>query len=206
MRIYQKDGRNYISVTSIIDLMFGFDEEGFKMFAYKQNISPEWINKESIERGNKYHAYFENRAHGITWADKVDDQKDLGYREAVDKFFKDGWEILECEREVYNDEYLFAGRFDCLVKKDQKVYLADIKSWGAWSGKLYKKNPDKLKKVSNQLSMYNSCLEEQLPLLLIVPQSNGEYITENILPSSDWRYFLERNKREIESMVKEYIK
>lgn len=204
MRIYSKGKKNYISVTSIIDMMYGFDNEGFENWALSQNIDPKWITEHSASLGTKYHEYFENKFYGISdWADVVDDV-DEGYRRAVDHLYGLGWEIVKSEQEVYCDEFGFAGRFDMLVKNDRlniKKAIADVKTWGAWSGKPFRRDLKKLKKVEDQLSMYRYALGEEIPMYLFIPQKNGECIVEGIAYVERWKDFIKNNQKEILDMT-----
>jgi len=204
MRIYENSGKKYLSVTSIIDMMYGFDNEGFTTWALSQNINPKWITEHSASLGTKYHAYFENRFYGISeWADVLEDG-DEGYKKSVEDFYSKGWEIVESEKVVYCDEFRFAGRLDMVIKNKGlgiERALADVKTWGAWSGKNYKRSSSKLKKVSDQLSMYRYALGEDIPMYLIVPQKNGECIIEGIKPSKRWKKYIEENLEKILDMT-----
>lgn len=205
MRVYEKGKNKYLSVTSIVGMMYEFDKEGFESWALSQNISPEWITTHSAELGTKYHEYFENKFYGISdWADIVED-KDQGYREAVDDLYEQGWEILESEKEVYCDEFGYAGRFDLVMKNDKlniKKAIGDIKTWGAWRGKSFRQNSKKLKKVGMQLSMYRYALGEDLPMYLIVPQKDGKCVIEAIPYTESWKKFIKDNWSEILDLTK----
>jgi hypothetical protein len=200
MRIYKKGKKKYLSVTSIVGMMYEFDKEGFENWALSQNIDPKWITKHSANLGTKYHEYFENKFYGISdWADIVED-KDQGYREAVDDLYGQGWEILESEKEVYCDEFKYAGRFDLVMKNNRlniNKAIGDVKTWGAWSGKNYKRNTEKLNKVSEQLSMYRYALGEDLPMYVLIPQKSGECIVEGVPYSEKWKEYIKSNWSEI---------
>jgi len=179
MRIYERDGKKYISVTSIIDLMFSFDSAGFDMWAIKNHISPSWVTRHCSE----------------------------GYVRSVDDFYNNGWEIIGSEQEVFCDEYGYAGRFDALIRNKRlgiDKALGDIKTWGAWSKKLYKPNAKKIQKLSNQESMYRYALKEEIPMYVIIPQHNGKCVVEQIPYTEDWRVFLNNNKEEIAGIITKY--
>lgn len=205
MRIYERNGKKYLSVTSVISLMFGFDSEGFNRWASENHLSADWITKTSADLGSKYHAYFENRANGISeWADVVSDKFDKGYKKAVEDFFAQGWEILESEQEVFCNEYRFAGRFDLVIRNKGlgiSRAIGDIKTWGAWKKRMYKPNKDKLKKLSNQLSMYAYALGEDIPMFLIVPQKNGKCVVEKIEKTNYWKDWIDANSKEVHKLL-----
>lgn len=207
MRVYEKDGKKYISVTSIIDLMFSFDNTGFEIWANKNHLNPKWVTKHSSDIGTLYHSYFENKYHNIdSWANVVPEGSE-GFVEAVNDFYKKGWEIISSEQEVYCDEFGYAGRFDCLVKNERlgiKEALGDIKTWGAWNKKLYKPNAKKLEKLSNQESMYRYALKKEIPMYIIVPQFNGSCVVEAIPYTEDWMKFLENNTQEIADIITKF--
>jgi hypothetical protein len=204
MRVYEKDGKRYLSVTSVVDMMYEFDKDGFESWALSKSISPEWITKHSAKLGTKYHEYFENKFYGISeWADVVD-EKDKGYQRAVEDLYSKGWEILDSEQEVYCDEFKYAGRFDLVMRNPKlniKKAIGDVKTWGAWSGKRYKRDAGKLRKLGEQLSMYRYALGEELPMYLLVPQKSGECVIEAIPYSLEWQKFLKKNWDEILDMV-----
>lgn len=185
--------------------MFGFDDEGFKLWALKNKLSPEWINKHSVKLGEKYHAYFENKFLGISdWADVIEDDIDSKYREAVEDFYNQGWEILESEQEVYCDKYNYAGRFDLIIKNEKlgiKRAIGDIKTWGAWNRKLFKPNDKKLRKLSNQLTMYDYTLLEKLPMFLIIPQINGKCIVQSIEYNFEWKDWIDANTERLQKLL-----
>ena len=204
MRVYERDGKKYISVTSIVDLMFGFDNSGFELWASTNHLSPQWITKHSSDIGTLYHSYFENRFYGIdSWANVVPEGAE-GYLKSVDDFYDQGWEIVSSEKEVFCDEFGYAGRFDAIIKNEGlgiKKALGDIKTWGAWNKKLYKPNKKKLEKLSNQESMYRYALKEDIPMYVIVPQYNGKCVVEGIPYTEGWMEFLKNNEKEINAII-----
>lgn len=204
MRVYERNGKKYLSVTSIIDLMYGFDKEGFGLWASKNHLSAQWITEHSSKLGERYHAYFENKFHGIEWANVVKNKVDEGYLESVEDFYNQGWEIVKSEQEVFCDEYHFAGRYDLTIKNDQlgvKGAIGDIKTWGAWNRRLYKPNPSKLKKLGVQLSMYSYALGGNMPMFLIVPQKNGKCVVSEVKQNNEWMAYLKDNSQEIRKLL-----
>ena len=207
MRVYERNGKKYLSVTSVIELMFWFDNIGFEVWASKNCLDPKWITEHSSNIGTLYHSYFENRFYGIgDWANVVPEGSE-GYLKSVDDFYNQGWEIVESEKEVFCDEFGYAGRFDLLIRNESLGIdraLGDIKTWGAWNKKLYKPNKKKLEKLSNQESMYRYALGENLPMYIIVPQHNGKCVVEGIPYTENWMEFLKNNKQEIAGIISKY--
>lgn len=205
MRIYEHDGEKYLSVTSIVDLMFPFDNSGFIKWAISKNLDPKWINEESKTLGTRYHAYFENKFLGISeWADVVESDKDQGYRDSVRDFYDQGWEIIDSEQEIFCLGWRYAGRFDLIVRNEKLGIdraLGDIKSWGAWSGKSYKKNKKKLEKVKVQLNMYNYALGNELPKICIIPQKTGKCVVEDIETDYSFIDWMGENKKMIDNLI-----
>jgi hypothetical protein len=178
MRVYTKGDKKYLSVTSIVDLMFGFDKGGFDLWASKNHLSSEWITKHSSDIGTLYHSYFENKYHGISdWANIIPDETAQRYVDAVEDFYKQGWEITDSEREVFCEEYGYAGRFDLVIKNKSlgiKEAIGDIKTWGAWNKKKYKKDQKKLEKFNkaNALIQIGIDTAKAISSLVAASQSN----------------------------------
>jgi len=206
VRIYERNGKKYLSVTSLVDLRYPFESVGFEQWAWSHGFDPLWITKESGKLGERYHAYAENRHYGIGWADVVETDKDRKYLEAVNKFFEDGWEILSSEVEVYNESFRYAGRFDMILKNDKlkiKRALGDFKTYGAWKGGKYKRDAKKLEKLSMQLTLYEEALGEKLPKVGVILGGDGKYNLEDIpVDDSVWEW-LEENKEVIDKLIKD---
>lgn len=200
MRIYEKNGKKYISVTTLVGMKFPFEASGFNKWAYEHGYDPDWITKESTDRGTRYHAYLENRFYGISdWADVIVDDKDRRYHEAVEKFFNDGWEIIESEVEVYNDDWHYAGRFDFLIKNSRmgiEKALGDCKTFGAWKGAKYKRDKKKLDKLSMQMTLYENAIGEQLPKYGVMLDGTGNYTIEEIQEDTGVWDWLRENRNE----------
>lgn len=184
-------------------MRFPFDNSSFSKWAWEHGYDPEWINKESTKLGERYHAYVENRHYGISeWADEIETDKDRKYHEAVDNFFKDGWEVLESELQVYNNDWNYAGRFDAILSNKKLGYeriIGDFKTYGAWKGSAYKKDKKKLEKLSMQLTLYNEAMngKQKMGQVGIIFDGTGKYNLEYIpidLSVFDW---LQENRNEI---------
>jgi len=207
MRIYEKNGKKYLSVTSLVDLRYPFDNSGFTMWAWEHGYDPMWINKLSTDLGTRYHAYIENRFHKISdWADEIVDDKDRKYHEAVDKFFNDGWEILDSEVEVFNDDWNYAGRFDFLGQNKRlgiERAILDCKTYGAWKGSKYKRDKKKLEKLSMQLTLYSDAIGHKGKMLGVMLDGTGEYTLEKIDRDDGVWDWLREKRNEIVKLLQE---
>ena len=187
-------------------LRYPFDGTGFTEWAWSNGYDPDWITNESTTRGKRYHAYIENRHYGINeWADEILDDKDSKFHTSVNKFFNDGWEVIESEIQVFNDDWHYAGRFDMLVKNERlgiKKALGDCKTYGAWRNEKYKPKPDKLKKLSMQLTMYRECLKENIPMIGIMLDPYGYTIEDIKEDKSVWEW-LRENRNEYIKLLQE---
>jgi len=207
MRIYEKNGRKYLSVTSLVTLRYPFDNSGFTTWAWSNGYDPEWINKESTRLGERYHAYLENKFHGISdWADILETEKDKKYHEATEKFFDDGWEILDSEVEVFNDDWNYAGRFD-FIGRNKKLgidkALMDCKTYGAWKGGKYKRDNKKLGKLSMQLTLYSEAIGHKGKMIGVMLDGTGNYTLEDIPKDESVWDWLGENRNEIVKLLQE---
>lgn len=185
--------KDYKRVTEIVDLIFPFNEEQFKSWAYSQGLNPEWITSESIRIGNKIHEWIQNRVEQIEWADLPPiSEKEEGYLEAVERILDD-FEILESEVKVYNDQWQYRGTLDAIAKlrNTDEMCILDFKSWNCWNDS-YKRSSEKIKKVSTQLSMYRDAYGKDLDLKVIVITSGG-YVEENIEYNDLWKTWIKDN-------------
>ena len=202
MRIYKKGKQKYLSVTTILDMMFPFNEEQFKKWAYTHGYSPEQILDDSKRIGTMLHERAENKFLGMEFFNTpAVDQKEKGYQASMDKFLSD-YELIESENTVYCKEYGYAGTYDAICRRDDKTYLCDFKSYGAWKGK-YKRDSAKLKKLSLQLSMYKYAFSKETDGLLgIMLLPNGEYIVENLKEVPSWKDWIDENQYNISELLK----
>jgi len=192
MRTYTKDGKTYVSVTEIVGMIYPFDKKGFEGWARWKGFNPDWITDESKRIGTKVHQWVENRFHGIdSWADSqpVDD-KEKSYLEAV-QLFIDTYEIDDCERTVYSDDWGYAGTYDVLSGDT----LYDVKTWGAWKGE-YKRDVKKLEKVAVQLSMYAEAGGiEKIAVAILLP--SGSLEIEKLEVVDTWKDWISENRNKL---------
>lgn len=202
MRIYTKNGNKYLSVTSILQLMFPFDSSSFDTWAVQHGYDPKWILRESSRIGTLVHSWCENRLENIEWADQMPVTKiERGYHQGVIKFFADikptGKSISEFE--VYCNEFRYAGRTDGLIDSESFIGFVDYKVFGAWRGK-YKEDADKIKKVSIQLSMYKYCLGDagkNKDIAVVLFKPDGSYEMRRLEYTETWKEWIVQNWAQI---------
>lgn len=205
VRVYKENDQQYFSITTILGAMKPFDNRLWRGICARNGWDADEISEISQRLGTRYHAYFENRRYFPledrefmgrkykgTKFDFVSSEQDLEYLEMVNKFFEEGWEILESEVNVINRDLLYAGRFDAIARNERLGVdrcLLDIKSWGAWklpvTGKVtdkYVPSKDKMEKLEIQLNMYRRALGERIPMYGVILTPVGlrlESIPEN---------------------------
>lgn len=184
-RIYtDEDDNKYASVTSLLNIMYPFDDTQYKIWCQANGFDPAWILAESNRIGSKVHGWIENNFHGV--ADLYDiaprDKKEEGYREAVSSILND-FEVIDSEYRVATKwgDYGYAGTVDSLIrrKEDGKEFLNDFKTWGAWKeiDKIKKKlDSKKVKKVAIQTGMYATANGWEGGRSVIVPLPDGTYV------------------------------
>lgn len=196
MKYYEKDGDRYVSVTSVIGLMYPFNKAQFTNWCITNGYNPDWVMEESQRIGTRGHEYFENRALGMEFFNIPIGN---GLEDAVNKFFNDGWEIVDTEKEVYCREYLYAGRIDAVAKNEKlgiEKALLDFKFWGAWQNKPFiKYDSSKVKKVRLQTSMYKYALgDDDIEQYVVVPSIDGTYHTKSLGYDLSWQTWINNNR------------
>jgi len=185
MRHYNKDGKEYASVTSLLSTIFPFNKEAFNRWCEQQGYDPKDVKTLSTSLGSKVSSWINNKTRGVLYLDPptVGPIEEGLYRGVQD--FTDRYKVLESEVTVYCDEFMYAGTYDGLVMYNDKEYLMDWKTYGAWRGK-YKRDSKKIKEVTYQLSMYRYALGRELPLAVVVFKTDGTYELEELTYTEDW--------------------
>lgn len=166
MRFYEKDGKKYPSVTSILgwDTDWSITEDELRQYA---------------SRGTIVHKLIEIFLKTKKWADPKDlpelredvaivlgGSKKLHWNECSHIAFFDKYiselKVIQQETTVVNDEHLYAGRFDLLAMFEGKKTLIDFKCG---------KTSD-----FRQLSAYSACVEgvEQLAIFPVGPSDTKQ--------------------------------
>lgn len=153
-RFYERNGLRYVSVTSVLNPEPKTPEEQARLKPYG-------------DRGTALHRIF---SHLITNGELVKPTKEeeaacksVGGFSGYDFWFKDDerFDFRLSEVECFNDELLYAGRFDANGFFDGKPCIFDLKS-----GSLDKTGIDK---AFMQLAAYNACFGEKNGILVVIP-------------------------------------
>ena len=158
MRVYTIDGTPYLSVTSILSLMFPFNKKIYVKWCKDNGIDHEEVTRLSQRLGTMVSTWVELRHLGLRELDPLPIvDRDLRYKRGVEKFCSE-WNIIECERLILCESLRYAGRLDAIAQKPKGVpkYI-DFKSWGAWKDEFDPESTGtkkKLRKAQIQLSMY----------------------------------------------------
>lgn len=197
MRTYTRESKTYISVTEIVGMMYPFNEDAFRRWAEFKCLSADRVTEEAQRIGTLAHSWVQNRVLGIAdWADVPPlTGREENYLRAAERFVSEV-DIVESERVVYSDEYLFAGTFDA---RDEDV-LYDIKTWGAWKG-AYKRDKKKLEKVAVQLSMYRCALGEDLDIAVAIFLPDGNVSIEELDVTDAWQKWIRDNRELLDGLV-----
>ena len=188
IRFYERGGKQYPSVTSILSAIepINFDPDKLRQYA---------------SRGTIVHAQVDHFFKTGKWEDdvtKIPGTK-LGYiivTQGSEKLkwsdcnFQGFWEkngkdfnVNNTELKLYNDEYIYAGTCDVLCEYQGKKTIADIKTASTYDN-------GKLDKFFRQLSAYARCLEgvEQMVIIPLNP-SNKSGFGAPIVETDIDRYF-----------------
>ena len=153
-RFYDKNGKKYISVTSVLNPIPKTPEEEARLKPYG-------------DRGTILHRHFSSYITDavltpITVAEE-DNCAEVGGFLGYEFWFKDdpNYDFRSSEITLYNDEHEYAGRCDADGFYGKEPALYDLKS-----GSL---NNDGIEKAFLQLAAYNACYTEPRDLLIILP-------------------------------------
>lgn len=190
--VYNKDGKSYISVTTLINKMFKFDEENYKKWCMDNNEDPKKIEVLSKSMGTKVSQLMDNHVRGLEFLNPPPIGKyENGLYEGVSRFLKEV-EVLETERTVYCDEFGYAGTLDGIVLIDGERYIVDWKTYGAWRG-VYNRSSEKIKKVRIQTNMYKYATGEDYKLACVVFKVDGTYEIEKLKLDNTWKDKLKKH-------------
>ena len=164
IRFYEKDGKKYPSVTSILgwNVDWKISEDELQQYASRGTIVHKLIEC-FLEDGSWSDPLeikaLENDVATLMAGSKKLSWKDCSYQKALEGIMGD-LKILQQEQELYNDEVLYAGRADlvCLYKGKQSIL--DFKTGTTTD--------------MRQLAAYAACCEgiEQLVIVPVGPTDN----------------------------------
>ncbi len=163
IRFYEKDGKKYPSVTSILnwDKEWRVTDDELQQYASRGNIveylinkyieTGEWIDPTQVPELREDVSILMGGSLMFTW----EQCSHKAFMEQYSKKIK----ALEFQRTVFNEENLYAGTLDILGGYDDILSVMDIKC-GGWQ--------------MMQLAAYANCIEgvEQLVILPVGPTDN----------------------------------
>jgi hypothetical protein len=201
MRVYNHNNKKYISVTSVIDLMYPFNRKGFEGWARRSGYDPAWIMSRSSSVGRKVHGWVEDMHHGVfDLREPATDDTEQGLYYATLDFLED-WYIVDSEFVVYNDKWRYAGRVDMIIENDKgDRYYGDIKTWGAWRSSTKPPSSKKLKKVRNQLTMYKEADNGDIGIGVVHIKKDGYEFIE-LEEDYKWQKCMEEKQDKINSII-----
>ena len=132
IRFYEKDGKKYPSVTSILNwnVDFRISEDELQQYGARGTIvhrlieeylgAEKWVEPTAIPELNNEVATVTAGSLGLHW-------KDCSYMKAVEGL-KDDLKVEGLEVELFNDEHLYAGRSDLLCVYKGKRTIVDFKT------------------------------------------------------------------------------
>jgi len=164
IRLYEKDGKKYPSVTSILgwNTDWKISEDELQQYGSRGTIVHKlvekflsgggWVDPTEIPDLSNDVATVTAGSLALSW-------KDCSYEKAVEAINGD-LEVIMQEQELFNDENLYAGRADLVCQYNGKKTILDFKS-GTTTDML-------------QLAAYAACLEgvEQMVIVPVGPTDN----------------------------------
>jgi hypothetical protein len=203
MRVY-KD--KYLSVTSIIGLKDPFDDKSFRIWCEKEGKNPQLIGDTSRILGTRVSEALENEFLGLRClTPKPVDECERGLLRAVDGFLNE-WAILDAEREVFCDEFHYAGRLDLIAqnKETGDKVLFDAKTFGAWKRKPYKRDSKKVKHAKWQTTLYAHATGWGDKLGVAVFNGDGSFNIEYLTPDKEIIEWVSSNQELILKVIADY--
>uniref|UniRef100_A0A6M3JI73 PD-(D/E)XK nuclease superfamily protein n=1 Tax=viral metagenome TaxID=1070528 RepID=A0A6M3JI73_9ZZZZ len=158
IRFYEKDGRKYPSVTSILgwDIDWKISEDELRQYGSRGTIVHKLIEiylKEGSWANPLEIPELENDVATLLGGSKKLSWVDCSYKAAVEGLMGD-LKVIQLENELYNDENLYAGRADLVCLYKGKQTIMDFKSGTVTD--------------MRQLAAYSACVEG-IEQLVIVP-------------------------------------
>jgi len=158
IRFYKRNDKQYPSVTSILgwNIDWKISEDELTQYGSRGTIvhkiielylkEKKWYDPIDVPELEDDVAVLMSGSKKLTW-------KSCSYIKAIEGIEKD-IELIDMEKSVYNDELLYAGRFDCLCKYKGKLTVLDFKSGTTTD--------------MRQLAAYSVCIPD-VEKLVIVP-------------------------------------
>lgn len=182
IRFYEKDGKKYPSVTSIISMGEKPDVPNIELYGLRGELLHKMMSM-YIKDGTLYTKVDEETKSKLTIIGGIDEHiKCLTYVVEDERAVFD-----KSEQEVFNDEHLFAGRYDANGNFDKQPSVFDFKTGTP--------NKERQEEALVQLSAYAKCLRgiKCLVVYPINPKSKQEPIVTNDIDKY-FSLFLQKRK------------
>ena len=176
IRFYERNGKQYPSVTSVLgwDIDWRISEDELMQYAARGTIvhkiielylkEKKWYDPIDVLELEDDVAVLMSGSKKLTW-------KNCSYIKAIETIEKD-IELISTEKAVYNNELLYAGTLDCLCKYKGKLTVLDFKTGTTTD--------------MRQLAAYATCLSgiEQTVIVPVGPTENKSGIKKPIVSST----------------------
>jgi hypothetical protein len=173
IRFYEKDGKKYPSVTSILgwNIDWKISEDELQQYSSRGNIihkmieiflqTKKWPDPLEIPELENDIATLMAGSKKLTW-------QDCSYEKAIDEVMAD-IKVMQLEGDMFNDEHLYAGRADLYCLYKGKKTIMDFKSGSTTD--------------MRQLAAYAACKEgiEQLVIVPVGPTENKSGIKKPVI-------------------------
>ena len=132
IRFYERNGKQYPSVTSVLgwDIDWRISEDELMQYGARGTIvhkiielylkEKKWYDPIDVPELEDEVNILMSGSKKLTW-------KSCSYIKAMENIIED-IELIDTEQAVYNDELLYAGRLDCLCKYKGKLTVLDFKT------------------------------------------------------------------------------
>ena len=173
IRFYERNGKQYPSVTSVLgwDIDWRISEDELMQYGARGTIvhkiielylkEKKWYDPIDIPELEDEVNILMSGSKKLTW-------KSCSYIKAMENIIED-IELIDTEQAVYNDELLYAGRLDCLCKYKGKLTVLDFKTGTTTD--------------MRQLAAYSICIPniEQLVIVPCRPTENKSGVKKPVV-------------------------
>lgn len=185
IRFYEKDGKKYPSVTSILswNVDWKIPEDELQQYGARGTIVHKLI-EEYLSKGEWIEPInapeLANEVATVTAGSLTLSWVDCSYKAALEAI-KGDLKVLQQEQELYNDEHLYAGRSDLVCIYKGKKSILDFKTGTTTD--------------MRQLAAYAACMDgiEQLVIVPVGPTDNKSGIKKPVIStdiSGEFKKFL----------------
>jgi hypothetical protein len=173
IRFYEKDGKKYPSVTSILgwNVDWKISEDELQQYGSRGTIVHKLVEKfltDGVWSDPNELPELSNDVATVTAGSLALSWKDCSYEKSIEAL-KEDLKIIQLEQELYNDENLYAGRSDLVCMYKGKKSILDFKTGTTID--------------MRQLAAYAACLDgiEQLVIVPVGPTDNKSGIKKPVI-------------------------